>query len=450
MITGKTLIDWGFEPGSWFKAAIGEANEALRAGMDESDLVELVRGFVPAPRISLNKTDPAPFKTHLIPQTQPEWDNLANVERDMRLLMQVPTVIRGSIMPDACPAGVIPVGGVVETENAIHPGYHSADICCSMMVSYFSDQVDPKEVLELGHKVTHFGGGGRRNTWRVPTDVMETAHENPFLKGLEGDMAAHFGTQGDGNHFLFVGRSEQTGQTVVVTHHGSRRPGAQLYKRGMAVAKRMTNEIAEGIDDRHAWIPYDTREGQDYWQALQIIREWTKRSHAAIHREIEHRTDGRVTDWLWNEHNFVFQRQPGRFLHAKGATPAWGGHAADADGYGRVAIPLNMAEPVLIAVGSDADSALGFAPHGAGRNISRTQHLREAGEEFPVEELAELRQRLDIRFWHGTPDPSELPSAYKNATAVTRQIQHFGLASIVDRIMPYGCIMAGNWNRENV
>lgn len=40
---------------------------------------------------------------------------------------------------------------------------------------------------------------------------------------------------------------------------------------------------------------------------------------------------------------------------------------------------------------------------------------------------------------------SELPSAYKNADAVRRQIEHYGLAEVVDEVMPYGCIMAGDW-----
>ena len=38
---------------------------------------------------------------------------------------------------------------------------------------------------------------------------------------------------------------------------------------------------------------------------------------------------------------------------------------------------------------------------------------------------------------------SELPSAYKNADMVQSQIEEFGLGDVVDRIMPYGCIMAG-------
>jgi hypothetical protein len=62
--------------------------------------------------------------------------NVAAVEAAMTDLMRVPTVVAGTVMPDACPTGggEIPVGGVIAAKEAIHPGFHSADICCSMAV----------------------------------------------------------------------------------------------------------------------------------------------------------------------------------------------------------------------------------------------------------------------------------------------------------------------------
>jgi len=55
---------------------------------------------------------------------------------------------------------------------------------------------------------------------------------------------------------------------------------------------------------------------------------------------------------------------------------------------------------------------------------------------------------LDARFFSGTPDISELPSAYKNAANVRSQIEHYGLAEIVDEVIPYGSIMAGDWQKD--
>lgn len=55
-------------------------------------------------------------------------------------------------------------------------------------------------------------------------------------------------------------------------------------------------------------------------------------------------------------------------------------------------IPLNMAEPVLIVEGNTTATNLGFAPHGAGRNMSRTQHKKNKAE-FTNEEVFEIETK---------------------------------------------------------
>jgi len=45
-------------------------------------------------------------------------------------------------------------------------------------------------------------------------------------------------------------------------------------------------------------------------------------------------------------------------------------------------------------------------------------------------------------------DLIELPSAYKNADAVQAQMEEFKLGTIVDKIMPHGSIMAGDWQKN--
>lgn len=97
---------------------------------------------------------------------------------------------------------------------------------------------------------------------------------------------------------------------------------------------------------------------------------------------------------------------------------------------------------------------------GAGRNVSRTRHVKrimtERGDHRglspnAISSIMERETRgLDVRFYTGKPDISELPSAYKNADQVQSQIEKFGLARISDRVLPRGTIMAGemNWNRN--
>ncbi|MES2435528.1 MAG: RtcB family protein [Pseudomonadota bacterium] len=445
-VTGKDLIELGFPQGP----ALGEALEHVRAQNLSGDaLRDYVARAKPAPYLPLQ--DAPDFALNLEAEHDAEIQNVANVTATMQALMRTPTVRAGAVMPDACPAGppgTIPVGGVVVTENAIHPGFQSADICCSVMLTEFTD-ADPKAVLDAAHKVTHFGPGGRANGSRftVSLDLLDAFRANRFLNDDKILRAAieHMGTQGDGNHFAYVGRSAAKGTTCLVTHHGSRGPGAGLYTLGMRVAESFRKRISPATLKDNAWIPADSPEGVAYWEALQLIRRWTKANHNAIHQAVTVAVGAKMKERFWNEHNFVFRRGD-MFYHAKGATPI----AADflPDTTGIQIVPLNMAQPILLIRGVETASNLGFAPHGAGRNISRTAHKRGLGPHDEAEVFARESKGIDARFFSGNIDVSELPSAYKSADTVRSQMRRFDLAEVVDEIYPFGCIMAGDWERD--
>ena len=219
-----------------------------------------------------------------------------------------------------------------------------------------------------------------------------------------------------------------------------------LYKAGMACAERHRLRLSPETAAHNAWIPSETREGEDYWKALQLLRQWTKASHFAIHERVGARVWAMPSHRFWNEHNFVFRKTDGLFYHAKGATPAFADYAQDASGL--TLVPLNMAEPILVTRGLDAANSLGFAPHGAGRNFSRTEFMRRHAGKTADEMIAEQAPGIDVRFHCGIPDVSELPWAYKDADSIKKQVVDFGLAEVVDTVEPYGCIMAGDWERD--
>jgi RNA-splicing ligase RtcB len=448
-VTGEHLKDWGHRPGKQFPALLAKANEMRAEGFGLVRIRQELEGDIPPlpSYMDLRERGAVAFHENIDAAHPDEEDNIDKVRATMTELMRVPTIEAGAIMPDACPAGpvgTIPVGGVAAARNAIHPGMHSADICCSVMITDLGD-ADPKTVLDAAQSVTHFGPGGRPAGGYMPiaADLLEQFRANPFLDNQKSlnMAAAHMGTQGDGNHFLFVGRSRKTGRTAIVTHHGSRGPGAVLYKNGMVVAERYRRELSPATAKGNAWIPAESQDGRDYWAALQIIREWTKANHICLHDAALRAAGAEVADRFWNEHNFVFKRGD-LYYHGKGATPAWGDYAVDATGL--TLIPLNMSEPVLVVRGKDADHGLGFSPHGAGRNFSRSEHKRRMGSKTPDQLLREETEGLDIRFHAGGVDSSELPSSYKNADNVVAQIKSYDLAEIEDYIDPYGCIMAGD------
>jgi tRNA-splicing ligase RtcB len=444
MTNGKDLIDLGFKSGKWFKEALEHINAHSLEG---EAMLTYLRAVGPPPELPLLPT-PMPFFANISADTAVEQQNIDYVRLSMQQLMRTPTVVTGAVMPDACPAGpvgTIPVGGVVVARNAIHPGMHSADICCSVMLTSLGN-VDPKTALDVAQQVTHFGPGGRplERQYALLADILAEFRANPFLDSEKTLSLAqeHLGTQGDGNHFLYVGTLRSTGETVLVTHHGSRGVGAMLYKNGMRVAERFRQQLSPATEPANAWLPADSPEGEDYWSALQTVRRWTKQNHLCLHDDIVQRLRATVQQRYWNEHNFVF-RAGDLYYHAKGATPLDPQFMPDITGP-RI-IPLNMAQPILIVEGETTANNLGFAPHGAGRNLSRTRHKYSKADKTKEEWFAEETQGIDARFFFNEIDISELPSAYKNAEEIKRQIIDFKLARTVDEVQPYGCIMAGDW-----
>lgn len=454
-LTSELLLSWGHAPSKAFGAALRDGAAALQAGLSLQEVRAMLESYKPAPTTPLAPLGQKPFHVNIDADNEDEQDNIKSVKDHMHELMRTPTIESGAIMPDACPAGpkgTIPVGGVVATKNAIHPGMHSADICCSVMISNLG-QVAPRAVLDTAQSITHFGPGGRPQGRRftVSQDLVDGFRENRFLANpkIQRMMHEHMGTQGDGNHFLFVGTSRKTGETCIVTHHGSRGPGAGLYRLGMECADKYRKKLSPKTLRQNAWIPADTEDGMAYWDALQLVRKWTKANHNGIHQATVEAVGAELADRYWNEHNFVFKRDD-LYYHGKGATPAWDGFAHDSTGL--TLIPLNMSEPVLVVRGKDAEHGLGFSPHGAGRNFSRSEHKRRNSGLTPEAMLEQETSGLDIRFYEGKIDISELPSGYKDANSVVRQIEKYKLADIEDYIDPYGCIMAGDiepfWKRD--
>ncbi len=179
MITGQTLIDLGFKPNKWFKEAIEHANNHDLEGDKLLNYLESIR-----PTIIEPFSVPIGYYKNIRAESELETINVEKIYQTMDELMKTPTLVNGAVMPDACPTGgtgQIPVGGIAVAKNAIHPAMHSADICCSVMMTNLG-QIDPKKVLDKAHSLTHFGGGGRKDIFDMPRDLEDKIKSNRFLK----------------------------------------------------------------------------------------------------------------------------------------------------------------------------------------------------------------------------------------------------------------------------
>lgn len=480
LLTSDDLIEAGYLPGPLFKVLLAKIDDyELRGISDPKYALKLLRRDLgPPPPKAVMREKALPFSEAIVAETKDEKLNLVAVRKQMDQLMKAPVIVGGVIMPDACPAGkghaVIPVGGAIAVENAIIPTAHSADVCCSMYATFYEQRSCVSVEMDALMTATRFGPGHRQLDDLVDDSVLdEPVWDNRFLYGMRARAHSQLADQGDGNHFAYLGEVEVTPAMllmlrvtgygdlaaglgarkyrVLVTHHGSRSLGAHVYKRGQAQALKYVARQAQHIPEAAAWLDARSPEGRDYWEALQYVSRWTKANHRAIHRRFLERIGGSVAAEFGNEHNFVWKRGD-VYLHGKGATPAW----KDEQGRAMLGlIPLNMAEPILMVLGGDRQEFLSFAPHGAGRNMSRTKMKRKYRDQAArCDAIAHSTEGLDVRWFCGKPDISETPAAYKNAAAVRAQIAQFGLAEVVAEISPLGCIMAGSsgrsWRDEEV
>lgn len=479
LLSSQDLVAAGYEPGLIFKDLLAKVAEYEERGIVDPKyaLKLLKRDVAPPPVKFAMREKPVPLAEAISASTKEERANVELVRKQMNELLKTPVIARGAILPDACPVGggpaVIPVGGAIAVENAIIPSAHSSDICCSMYATFYEERSSVAKELDALVSSTRFGPEHRHFDDLVPDPVIdENVWQNRFLTGLRDHARTQIADQGDGNHFAYIGEVDvdetmlavlrltghadladrfqlTDGQArryrVLVTHHGSRALGAHVYRRGQIAAEKHVARKAQHIPAAAAWIEASSDTGKDYWHALEYVARWTKANHRAIHRRFLERIGSSVVAELGNEHNFVWQRGD-MFFHGKGATPAW----KDEQGRPQLGlIPLNMAEPILLVLGADREDFLSFAPHGAGRNLSRTAMRRkypdEASRRTAIERSTE---GIDVRWFCGKPDLSETPLAYKDAAQVKQQIRHFSLAEIVAEIRPLGCIMAGSSGRS--
>ncbi len=334
-IKARDLLAAGWQEGPRLGSALRRGRELETSGLGRSAVLAQLEIEFPKqlPVIPL-RSHAAPLAEAIEAENAQEASNVEAARLRMNELLYVPVVKRGVIMPDACPAGggraTIPVGGAIEVENAIIPGAHSADICCSMFATFFSDNHPVGEIMDHLEKITHFGAGGRPRGQQWTSPVLdEPVWDNPFLSRLRSRAQDFLGTQGDGNHFAYVGRIQFTEAqriaiesagyaeladwivrrdgafNVFVTHHGSRGLGADLYKRGQTAARKWCDENTKGIPESALWLPGDSKEGRAYWDALQYIGRWTRENHALLHEALMNRLGQRALVQIGNEHHDV-------------------------------------------------------------------------------------------------------------------------------------------------
>ncbi len=371
----------------------------------------------------------------------------------MEVAMKLPVTVAGALMPDAHQGYGLPIGGVLATKNAIIPYGVGVDIGCRMALSIYD--IPETHFLENHAKYkreliawTKFGAGaGWHGKYKAEHGILDDEKFNaiPFVKNLHAKASEQLGSSGGGNHFVEFGIIEfemddellniKKGKYVaLLTHSGSRGFGATIAGHYTKLAKEICRLPQEAAN--LAYLDMNSAEGQEYWLAMNLAGDYASACHDVIHTRITKAIGGEVLAKVENHHNFAWKEiwnNEEVIVHRKGATPASKGVMG--------IIPGSMTAPGFLVRGKGEMTAINSASHGAGRQMSRTQAIKNISQES----FRQILKDNGVTLIGAGLD--EAPMAYKNIDTVMASQKE--LVDVVAKFLPKLVRMADDGSRED-
>ncbi len=283
------------------------------------------------------------------------------------------------------------------------------------------------------------------------------------------------GTLGSGNHFLEVQVvdhvfDEDAAQVLglekdlvcVMIHSGSRGLGYQVCDDALAMLRKVPEKYGIALPDKQlACAPVNSPEGQHYIGTMRAAANfaWCNRQLLMMQaREVFAELFGRswqelgmslVYDVAHNiaklEEHLVNGKRKRVWVHRKGATRAFPPqHPEIPDLYRAIGQPviipgdMGRASWVLVGQPGSMERTFGTTCHGAGRAMSRTAAVKEAGGRRIDKELEARGVIARAQSLRGLAE--EQPKAYKNVDDVVEVVDAAGLSKKVARMRPIGVI----------
>ena len=297
-------------------------------------------------------------------------------------------------------------------------------------------------------------------TFADPNHVSEHA----FQRGFD-----QLGTLGAGNHFVEVDKVEEIfdegtakafqlhqGQIVILIHTGSRGLGHQVatdYIRIMQTA--MVQYGFKSPDRELACVPFNSKEGQEYFKAMCAAANFAWCNREIITWEIRKGwrnifgESGGKLDLLYDvAHNIakiedhtidsIVQKV---LVHRKGATRAFGPGQPELPEHflqtGQpVLIPGSMGTSSYVLAGTEKsmDLTFGSSCHGAGRRLSRTSAKKQVEAVQLKEKLRSQGIFVQAGSFAGLAE--EAPVAYKDIDMVVDTVHLAGIARKIAKLKP--------------
>jgi tRNA-splicing ligase RtcB len=331
-----------------------------------------------------------------------------------------------ALMPDAHLGKGATVGSVIPTLGAIIPAAVGVDIGCGMIAvrtpltvgDLPSDRKTVREMIEATIPTSagvYNGAVTLAHTQDRITDLEAAADKAGFDPSrYAANWRLQLGTLGSGNHFIELSTDER-GRVWAFLHSGSRGVGNKIAGHHIAVAKRLATQWWIDLPDPD--LAYLVEGTDEFWAYIRQLR-WAQRFALLNREEMMDRVLTAVAGWLGVEsidrvetvnchHNYTeSERHFGKqvWLSRKGAIDASEGTPG--------LIPGSMGTASYVVVGRGNPVALRSAPHGAGRQYSRSAARRR----FTVDDLEQAMG--DIEYRHTDAFIDEIPAAYKDIDQV--------------------------------
>jgi tRNA-splicing ligase RtcB len=332
-----------------------------------------------------------------------------------------------ALMPDAHLGKGATVGSVIPTAGAIIPAAVGVDIGCGMIAvrtQFTLGQVPPnRRPLRTSIEAAVPLSAGRYNTdvsRQHTQDRLDQLAQHAEQAGFDpasyaGNWRLQLGTLGSGNHFIEVSVDEQE-RVWLFLHSGSRGVGNKIAQHHIKVAQRECATRCIDLPERDlAYLTEGTDEFSTYLRQL----SWAQRFAFENRAEMMDRVVSCFGDFMGEpvvrqqevncHHNYTAQEHhfgQDVWLSRKGAISAregeWG------------LIPGSMGTRSYVVTGTGNQLSLCSAPHGAGREYSRSAARRT----FTRDDLR--RAMGDIEYRDTAAFIDEIPAAYKDIDVVMR------------------------------
>ncbi len=332
-----------------------------------------------------------------------------------------------ALMPDAHVGMGATVGSVIPTRGAVIPAAVGVDIGCGMVavrtqyteehlrsarrpLSYLREQIERAVPLSPGNYNKKVTGTASRAVAELERLARE---ENVQPDRFAKNWRLQLGSLGGGNHFIEVTADEQD-RVWTFLHSGSRGVGNLIARRFISAAQERAETRGLELADRNlAYLTEDDPAYHDYLAHLHWAQEFARLNREVmmdrLNEQLGRFLDGEVqrVEEVNCHHNYTavethFGEQ--RVVSRKGAIAAHKGL--------RGLIPGSMGTRSYVVTGKGNEMSLCSAPHGAGREYSRTQARKTFTQ-------ADLRRRMEgIEYRDHAAFIDEIPDAYKDIDVV--------------------------------